>query len=527
MKKNITNNSYAFNTPMRLFIYLLPVFAILLMTGCKTSNISDAKEAHTVIIKLVQMNDVYEISPLSGGQYGGLARVAYVTDSIKKANPNTYLVMAGDFLNPSLIGTLKVDGKRIKGKQMIDVMNAMGVDLATFGNHEFDLKQSELQERLNESEFQWTSANVFEKRKDEIRTFNIIRNADTTPIPETVFYDIDIGKEYPVRIGFFSVTIDSNPVEYVHYADYMLEGRSAFTALEQANSDIIIGLTHLNINQDIELANSLSNVDLIMGGHEHFAMLIPTNNAKGANVAKADANAKTIFVHTLKYNYKTDDLKIDSDLIEITNKIPSLPSVNLVVEKWEDILDTELKQVITNPAEIIYTSTMPLDGTDKATRSEQTNLGKIITEAMAKSFNDPAEAAFVNGGSFRLDDMLQNEVAAVDIFRVLPFGGNVQRVQMTGKLLTEVLNYGEKSKGTGAYLHRYNLNNVLGSWKINGQYIEDEKIYTIALSDFLLKGFDIPFLTPDNPGIKSVYIPSENEAAHDIRKATINFMKLL
>ncbi|MGK0379516.1 MAG: 2',3'-cyclic-nucleotide 2'-phosphodiesterase (5'-nucleotidase family), partial [Patiriisocius sp.] len=142
----------------------------------------EVKDKDTVVIKLIQVNDVYEIAPLKGGKVGGMARVGHISDSIKKAFPNSYLVMGGDFLNPSLLGTLKIDGKRIKGKQMIEVMNAMDFDIATFGNHEFDLNLNELQDRLNESEFQWTSANVFQKNGEDIRVFNTIKNGDSIPI---------------------------------------------------------------------------------------------------------------------------------------------------------------------------------------------------------------------------------------------------------------------------------------------------------------------------------------------------------
>lgn len=103
-----------------------------------------------VTLKFVQVNDVYEIAPLNGGEYGGMARVAHIRDSIKKQFPNTYLFMAGDFLNPSLLGTVKVDGERLNGKQMIDVINAMDFDLVTFGNHELDLSEEDLQKRLDE-----------------------------------------------------------------------------------------------------------------------------------------------------------------------------------------------------------------------------------------------------------------------------------------------------------------------------------------------------------------------------------------
>ncbi|EDM43156.1 metallophosphoesterase [unidentified eubacterium SCB49] len=515
MKKSI------FHTPYSILILLS---AFLLVTSCKTKKITVPKK-NVVTIKLLQVNDVYEISPLSGGKEGGMARVAYVADSIRKQYSNTYLTMAGDFLNPSLIGTLKVDGKRVAGRQMVEVMNAMKFDLAAFGNHEFDLKEHELQERLNESEFTWTGANVFQKNGEDVRVFHTIKNGDSLPISETITYDIDINKEYLLRLGFFSVCIDSNPVDYVHYADYMLEAGSAYAALESQNTDIIVGLTHLSIEQDKQVAEAFDNIDLIMGGHEHDNMYVPVN---GIHVAKADANAKTMYVHTLTYNLATETLDINSELVPITNKTPSLPTVQAVVSKWEGILNKELRSIISNPNEVIYHAETPLDGTDAGGRGKQTNLGNIISEAMSVSFDTPVDGALVNGGSFRLDDHLEGDITAVDVFRVLPFGGDVLKVEITGELLKETLDYGESSAGTGAYLQRHNLNkNDKNVWLVQGAPIVSDQVYTIAFSDFLLKGFDIPFLTPDNPGVKSIYKPTAFEPAFDIRKAVVDFMKTL
>ncbi|MCH9660923.1 MAG: metallophosphoesterase, partial [Bacteroidetes bacterium] len=137
---------------------------VLLCNACKTTKpVTKVEDDGILTFKFVQLNDVYEIAPLSGGRYGGLARVAHVVDSIKKENSNTYLFMAGDFLNPSLLGTVKYKGERIRGKQMIEVMNAMDFELVTFGNHEFDLNEEDLQKRMDESTFYWTSANVFQQ----------------------------------------------------------------------------------------------------------------------------------------------------------------------------------------------------------------------------------------------------------------------------------------------------------------------------------------------------------------------------
>ncbi|CAF4258983.1 unnamed protein product [Rotaria sordida] len=87
----------------------------------------------------LQMNDVYELLPLDKGCKGGLARVAYIRQSLKQENSNTYTILAGDFLSPSVLGFLTVNGTIFNEKQIIATINTLGVDFVTFGNHEFDL----------------------------------------------------------------------------------------------------------------------------------------------------------------------------------------------------------------------------------------------------------------------------------------------------------------------------------------------------------------------------------------------------
>ena len=505
-------------------LFLLCGLFSLVVTSCKETKVSKAQKQNTVTIKLIQVNDVYEISPLGGGKYGGMARVAHISDSIKRQFPNSYLVMAGDFLNPSLLGTLKVDGQRVKGRQMIEVMNAMDFDLATFGNHEFDIKENELQQRLNESTFNWVSANVFQKNGESLDVFHTIKQGDSIAIPETLYYDLDARDTSKVRIGFFGVTIDSNPKDFVYYSDYLTAAKASVQTLQTKGSDIVIGLTHLELEQDVMVADEVANIDFIMGGHEHFNMLVPT---KGATVAKADANAKSVYVHTLVYDLVSKIAAISSELVLITDKVPSLPRVQKVVAKWDAILEQEIKTVVDNPNEVIYKAFDSLDATDTPTRSTQTNLGVLIAQAMSESFNTPVDGALVNGGSFRLDDVLQGAIVSLDIFRVLPFGGGVLKVALTGTLLQEVLDFGLARAGTGAYLQRYGFNQKMGVWYINNKPINASQTYDIAFSDYLLKGFDIPFLTPENPGVISIYEPLESEPAYDIRKAVISYLKTL
>ncbi len=495
------------------------LIATTLLISCKENSGNNE-----ITFKFIQLNDVYEIAPLSGGKFGGMARVAHVRDSIKKENPNTFLFMAGDFLNPSLMGTLKVDGERIYGKQMVEVMNAMEFDLVTFGNHEFDLKEEDLQKRLNESTFNWMSSNSRQIKNKSNQPFTIQKEKDTINVSDTFIFDINDEGGNSIKIGFLGVTIPSNPKDYVFYGDIYKESKRAYNELKDQVS-IVFGLTHLEKDQDFQLLKQIPEIPLVMGGHEHYAMLVDVG---GSKITKADANAKTIYIHTIKYDTKTKAIVIDSELFFIDDKITAQPKVEAIVNKWVAILDLKIKEVIDDPNEVIYSAASPLDGTDGASRSIQTNLGDVITKAMSWSFQDDVDVALVNGGSIRVDDMLPAKVTSMDIFRVLPFGGGILKVEIKGSLLKEVLDYGKLKKGTGAYLQRYNVSeDDQGKWLVGKKHIDFDKVYKVAFSDFLLKGYDIPFLTPENKEVINVFRPSESDSAYDIRKAIILYLKSL
>lgn len=510
---------------MRNFILLALVGYFL--TSCEALQIypeDPIKGAGVITLKFIQMNDVYEIAPLNGGEYGGLARVAHIRDSIKERFPNTFLFLAGDFLNPSLIGTLKIDGERIKGKQMVDVLNAMDIDLVTFGNHEFDLSEEDLQKRLNESKFSWTSANVRHVTAAGLVPFARQWEYTTAPTSDfSTFNAVDAdGNE--IKFGVFGVTLPSNPKEYVSYGDiYDNAVRAYDLAIQKA--DFVVGLTHVSIEEDKKIASRLRGLPLIMGGHEHYNMLIKEGRTI---IAKADANAKSVYVHTLIYNLRTKYLHINSELMMVTDKIASSAKVERVVSKWTDLVDQNLKEVVEAPEEVIYKASSPLDGTDTSNRSKQTNLGELITRSMAFAYNDKVDGALVNGGSIRIDDRLVGDISSIDIFRVLPFGGSVLKVDIKGYLLKEVLDFGKSQSGEGAYLQRYKFSqDTQGAWQINNKPISSNRTYTVAFSDFLLKGLDIPFLTPENKGVVKVYYPNETETASDIRKAIIFYLNSL
>ena len=326
-----------------------------------------------------------------------------------------------------------------------------------------------------------------------------------------------------IKIGFFSATLNANPVEYVVYNDFYEDSKNTFRNLK-AKTDIVFGLTHVKISQDKMLANMLPEVPLFMGGHEHFNMMVPVGNSV---ITKADANAKTVYVHRFEFNKTTNELTRNSELVAITPKIKADEKVNKIIAKWQSLMDQNIAEFSENAHDVIHHAKIPLDGNDVAVRSEQTNLGEIVTKAMSYAYDDKVDGVLINGGSMRLDDYLSGDITGVDIFRVLPFGGSIIKVKIKGDLLEKVLNYGRIKKGEGAYLQRLNFTYDKASkqWSINGESVKKDKIYTVVFSDYLLKGYDIPFLKPTNKGIVNIYHPKEDELAYDIRKVIISYLK--
>src|ERR1041384_6725645 len=100
----------------RTFLSSIVLFAAL-AGGCASTPGPSSRGV--VEVTLLQLNDVYEIGPVEGGKSGGLARGATLGQRLLAETPNTFTLLAGDFVSPSALGTAQVDGQPLAGKQMV------------------------------------------------------------------------------------------------------------------------------------------------------------------------------------------------------------------------------------------------------------------------------------------------------------------------------------------------------------------------------------------------------------------------
>jgi 5'-nucleotidase len=458
-------------------------------------------------VTFVHLNDIYEIQPTEGGKYGGVARVATEIARLRKSAAPVIVTLGGDYLSPSALGTARIDGEALAGRQMVDVLNAIGVDWATFGNHEFDVSEAAFRRHLDQAKFRLVSSNVVA--------------ADGKPFPHVVtstVVSVKAGKR-TLRIGLIGVTIDSTVKPWVAYRDAIGAAREEISKLK-GKVDAIVALTHLTLAQDAEFLTALPEIDLALGGHEHENWLL-RRGPRLVPIVKADANVRSLAVVRLHFDKPGVRPTADVRLVSIDDRIPEKSAVAARVAKWQNAGFDAFRREGFAPDAVVATSNEPLDGRESVVRNRPGRLTDLIAAAMAHEAA-PVDVALFNSGSVRIDDVLPaGPITEYGIIRVLPFGGRIVAATLDGALLARVLDTGQNNQGLGGYLHAWGAERRGESWLIAGKPLDPAARYRVALTDFLLSGGEVNmgFLTRKHPQVHDL------RELRDIRRVVIEELK--
>ncbi|HVG19915.1 MAG TPA: 5'-nucleotidase C-terminal domain-containing protein [Blastocatellia bacterium] len=473
-----------------------------------------APQAKTVTI--LQLNDVYQISPVDGGRRGGMARVATLRKTILSQSPDTLFLLAGDFISPSVASRL------FKGKQMIDTLNSVGLDVATLGNHEFDFGADVLRERMKESRFAYTVANVFDKQTGK-------------PFGGASRYVIrEMGG---VRVAVFGLLLAetasmSNPGRGVRFDDPVKVGVRLSRKLRSEGADVVIALTHLTMSEDKRLAAE-ADVDLIVGGHEHELLesqagkLILKMGSDARNLGRIDislvrggkAGNRRGFASRPRGGKSRSRFKIQSiDFapIPVTEATKEDAGVAAVVAGYEKELGASL-------AEVVGKTSVKLDARASVVRFGESNLGNFLADVYRQTLG--ADVALVNGGSIRSDATYgPGELTKKDILTILPFENTLVKVRLPGAHIKRLLENGVSAAGqedgrfpqVSGMSFTYDASRPAGSRvtgiQIGGQPFEARKSYTMAVSAYVLGGGD----GYDFKGAEALIKPEEGPVEPDV-----------
>ena len=426
-------------------------------------------------LTILHLADVYEMVPVDGGKSGGLARVAALERELAAGRENVLTTIGGDFLSPSVASSV------FRGEQMIESLGAMGLDLATLGNHEFDFGPEVLRRRMREAPWEWVVSNVVEADTGE-------PFGGAAPWVVRRYGDLAVGF---LGLCIIGEEITGKNREGVEFLDPFATVERLLPVLEAEGTEVIVALTHLEFADDVRLARRFPRIDLILGGHEHFPI---TTHVERSLISKPGSDARNVARIDVSRPAAGAPVEKHFELVPIVEGMAEEPATLEVVARWESRLADELSVAVGVTGE-------PLDAVAATVRSAESNLGNLFADAMLRETG--AQIAIVNSGSIRSNRVYPaGELTRRDLVAMHPFGGIACEVEVTGAQVTAALENGFSRLGEAsgrfpqlggirvAVDPRRPVGERVVAATVAGEPLDPERLYTVAITDYMLEGGD-------------------------------------
>jgi 5'-nucleotidase len=470
-------------------LFLVPV--ILHFSACAVTPESTAVDSAG--LTFIHLNDTYRVGAVEDGASGGFGRVVTVIRELQAQGREVRVLHGGDLLYPSL------ESQLWNGLQMVEALNfidALAPVHFVAGNHEFDRRTPEhLINALRESDFDWLGDNY---------RFNTGDVAADAMLQSRFTFNHD-GKS----IGIFALTShvddggndrDYVPIDknYLDVAEHVIED------FESQGVDLIIGLTHLYMATDLELARLKEKhptLAFVVGGHDHEPEF-SEQAVNSAAVMKGASNARAIWRIDVDYDAEGMPL-IDVHMLNLGVGVAVDSDYDKINEKWR----AKLLQLYPFLEAKVGEAAFPMDATEETIRSQETAWGNYIVDQMLMAYGEPAaDFAFINSGTLRVDDFIAGDITFEDIGRTFGFSSYLRYLTISGAEFRQVMEAGYRGAGgSQGYFPQIagfrvciDRNRAVGQRIVSLQLpveaewreIDAEAEYTLVVPDFLYGGGD-------------------------------------
>jgi 2',3'-cyclic-nucleotide 2'-phosphodiesterase (5'-nucleotidase family) len=446
---------------------------------------AEAEETTSFDLTIMHMNDTH-------AHVGPMPQMITAIKGIRAENPDALLFHAGDVFS----GTLYFN--EFRGQADMALLNLMGVDAMTFGNHEFDLGdqeggQASLAEFVKAANFPFVGTNVHfanDPFMSELETGqSVAEDPQGGEIYNSIVKEIDGEK-----IGIFGLTTEdtiniASPLD-VTFSNYKEAAKQAVKEFEDAGINKIIAITHLGHKSNPAVGNDLllgqvDGIDVIVGGHSHTKVEPPViadtdefGNAKDPTII-VQAYQYAEFLGKLDVTFDGDGVvtKYAGELLSVADydadeeALQSLqPYKDQVEEVMNEKIGAEAVKNLTNPRQVE-------EGKGDSVRANETALGNLVTDAMlakAKVKYPEIQIAFQNGGGIR-EAIPKGQITAGQVISVLPFGNSPVMMELTGAEIMEALEHSvsQSPAESGAFLHVAGMKFTFDSTKNVGARVVD------------------------------------------------------
>lgn len=400
---------------MRKFsLFLVLVLIAVLFTAAQAQD-------ETFTLTLIHTNDTHAAHEPNSNGDGGAARLASVVNQVRASADNVLLVDAGDRFTGTLFHT------QFLGADQVQIMNALGYNVMTLGNHEFDNGDEVLGQFLDGISFPAVVANI--------------DVANSAPLAGKLVNStvIDVNGQ---QIGFVGlITADtafsSSPSDAVVFnADYAAAANAAAAELVAQGVNKIILLTHTGIMADETFVGALENIDAVIGGHSHtlfsntyaaasgeYPLAFETPAGTTVYYGQAGANGLYVGVMELEFDAEGNVVNAGGDTVFLSRFI----TPDAEVEALVTTLAAEIEELRNTP--INATTETLLVGDRAVCRTEECNLGNLIADAMRAETD--AQIAFMNGGGVRAN-IEPGDITLGEVLTVHPFGNIISTFSIKG-----------------------------------------------------------------------------------------------
>lgn len=311
-------------------------------------------------------------------------------------------------------------------------------DAVTLGNHEFDAGCAETLRYVENLPMPVVAANILPSPE--------------CPASKAPFKPYIVKTVAGVRIGIVGIANDegrevSAACPATKFEDRAESLRKAVSALKKEGVRHIVALTHVGYKADIELAEAIPEVDVIVGGHTHsvlgghpnsegpYPTVVKHPNGNKTLVVQAGRSTRYLGVIKVRFDNEGHVADYKGDLTELTPEMPRDAATERFVLRSGEAVEKERKRVLATNRERFF------DGLDDC-REGECLAGLWTADALldwGRSFG--AEAAFLNGGALRAPLPI-GPVTHADILDIHPFGNHAAVVEMTGSVLLAAIEHG-------------------------------------------------------------------------------------
>lgn len=468
-----------------------------LLTGFNT--LSHAKKNKHINLQILSINDFHgqidKVGKVNNKATGSAEYLAAHLKQRESENKNTFLVHAGD-----IVGASSPASALLQDEPTIEILNELGFDLGTLGNHEFDEGLTELKRMIDGGTHPNTG--YFEGANFPYVVANVLDKKTEQPILPPYAVKVVNG----VKVGFIGVVTKTTPsvvtpdgVKDVIFTDEAEAVNRQVKELKKRNVEAIMVLAHEGGVQDRttgQITGPIADmvqkfdpeVDVVFAGHSHTYL---NGFVDGKLVVQAGSYGSAFADVDLVIDKKTRDVVKKSAEVVYTYHEGITPDA-----RTHEIVESAKAKV----APIISREVGQSAGT--ITRSEnaagESALGNFIADAQRWKMN--TDFSFMNPGGIRAD-MPAGKVTWGDLFTIQPFNNDLVSMKLTGEQVKKALNQQFQDPNRVRILQISGLtykwdvsrpasDRVYDLKKADGTPIDSTETYSVTVNSFMASGGD-------------------------------------